>query len=283
VNENINELFGDLRSVMTAGDPDPRELYWLLESAYNEDPDVYLDQWKGYLLHYSPVELLITSLEELDMLPLLLPKEKLQAVNLSMTGHHLRKWHFEHIADSEASWFLRTLNISDNQAKHHYPAAFAHTETLINLHTLNMSNCDLHALVAEWILRAPFLASVRDLDLSENPLTTHDVEVFAANENISNIERLVLTNCGLGHAAIYALVESPHFESLRELDLTGNALTKSSFILLADWPQIAKITTLELPWKSIDLKTREYMLSSEYFSEEMKDFIFEQTLTQPNG
>ena len=40
MNENINELFGDLRSVMTAGDPDPRELYWLLESAYNEDPDV---------------------------------------------------------------------------------------------------------------------------------------------------------------------------------------------------------------------------------------------------
>lgn len=283
MNENINELFGDLRSMMTGGDPDPRELYWLLESAYNEDPDAYLAQWKGYLLHYSPLELLITSLDEFDMLPLLLPKERTQSVNLSMIGHHLRKWHFEHIADSDAAWFLGTLNISNNQAKHHYPSAFAHTETLINLHTLNMSNCDLHDLVAEWVLRAPFLASVKDLDLSDNPLTSNDIETLAKNENVANIERLNLARCGVRHDGVFAIVESDHFENLKELDLSENLLTKSSFILLSDWPQVAKITRLELPWHLVDQATRTYMLASEHFSEEMKDFIFEETLTQPNA
>ena len=55
MNENINELFGDLRSMLSSGHPDPRELFWLLESAYAEDPYVYEDQWHPYLRSWAPL------------------------------------------------------------------------------------------------------------------------------------------------------------------------------------------------------------------------------------
>lgn len=278
MNEDINELFGDLRSMLSSGSYDPRELFWLLDGAYEQDPTHYIDQWHHYLRAYSPLKMLITSTDELDKLPELLPPETHQDVALKMTGHHLRKWHFQEIADSDGSWFLSALDISDNRAKNHYPASFSHTETLINLRTLNMAQCDLHNIVAVWVLRAPFLATVEELNLANNPLELGDIEALAQNTHIQNIQRLNLSGCNVSSASLKALVKSPHLIALRHLDLSHNPLNSSDFLALAGWPLSAQLESLELPWARIDLKTRQHMVDSTFLCDAIKDNLFERTM-----
>ncbi len=278
MNENINELFGDLRSMLTSSDPDPRELFWLLESAYAEEPGIYEAQWHPYLRSYAPIELLITSIEELDALTKLLPEGSEQAVTLSMVGHHLRAWNFAHIADAPGALFLSTLDISDNKAQNHYPSAFAHSKTLVNLRTLRMADCDLHEFVATWILRSPFLATVEELDLSGNPLLTADVEALAETEHIGNVRRLGLARCGLNDDALNAIISSERFEHLEALDLGENTFSQKAFLTFAAWPQLAELTSFVLPWGDITLKTREKMLKSPYLTESAKDFLFAKTI-----
>lgn len=278
MNEDINELFGDLRSMLSSGDPDPRELFWLLESAHAEDPYVYEDQWHPYLRSWAPLELLITSLEELDALPRLLPEDAEQAVTLSMVGHHIRAWHFAHIADAPGSWFLRTLDVSDNKAQNHYPSAFAHSDTLVNLRTLRMADCDLHEFVAKWILRSPFLTTVRELDLSGNPLLTEDVVALGESEHVAGLERLSLARCGLNDVALHAIMDAPNLENVTMLDLGDNPFSQKGLVAFSTWPRIAELTRFVLPWERFTKKTRDTFLKSPHLSESMKDHVFQKTL-----
>ncbi len=278
MNEDINELFGDLRSMLSSRNYEPRELYWLLDEAYENDPQHYQDQWFAYLSAYSPLSMTITSADELDKLEQLLPPDTQQDVCLRMTRHHLRKWHFEQIADSEGAWFLCELDISYNQAQNHYPAAFAHTDTMLNLRTLNMAYCDLHNLVAVWVLRAPFLTHVEDLNLAGNPLELNDVRTFASNEHIERITRLVMHSCGLDFSKLEALLGAPFLQQLEHLDLSDNPFNADCFKMLAGWESCQYLKSLELPWSKVDNATRQLLLASPNFPEQIRDYIFEKTL-----
>ncbi len=281
MNEDINELFGDLRSMLSSRDYEPRELFWLLDGAFEEDPEHYRDQWHHYLRAYSPIQMLVTSPDEVDRLEDLLPEGVPQHVTLSMTHHHLRKWHFQQIADSPGAWFLRGLDISHNQAKNHYPAAFAHTETLLNLRTLNMAYCDLHNLVAIWVLRAPFLEHVEDLNLAGNPLEFKDVEAFAGNPHISAVTRLNLAACTLDTSKLALLLDSPHLGLLQHLDLSENPLTSNDLLALSRWSGSQQLQSLEWPWKQVTPVVRQRVVESGHFSDALRDHIFEQTM--PSG
>lgn len=283
MNEDINELFGDLRSLFSAGDYDPRELFWLLCEAQAAEPDQYREQWHHYLRHYAPMRLLITSLDELHRLPDLLPEGQLQDVTLRMTGHHLRKWHFQEMADSLGAWFVRELDISDNKAQNHYPTPFAHSETLIHVRVLDMARCGLHNMVATWILGSRFMSRVEVLNLDGNPLEPHDLEVMLGSEHIRRLTSLDLSHCGVNTRGLEALIQSPHLPELRTLRLAGNPLTLDDFEALSQWPGLVNLEEVTLPWGVLaaNLDARQRFLDSEALSEALKDAIFQETL--PRG
>lgn len=280
MNEDINELFGDLRSLFAGGDYEPRELYWLLCEAQAGEPDQYRDQWHHYLRHYGPLRLLITSIDEVHRLPDLLPEDQLQDVTLRMTGHHLRKWHFQELADSQGAWFVRELDISDNKAQNHYPTPFAHSETLVNVRVLNMARCGLHNMVATWILDSKFMASVEDLDLEGNPLEHNDIKVMMASEHIRGLRRLNLNACHIDRMALQALIESPNLPALTALSLEGNPLNAEAFEALSTWPGLANLEQLHMPWDVLaaNLDVRQRFIDSRYLNETLKDEIFEASL-----
>ena len=278
MNEDIMELFGDLRSMLSSGDPNPREMYWLLEQAYNADPDAYKGQWYEYLVSYSPLDVLITSLDELEMLEKLFPPGVLQNAKLTMTGHHIRKWHFQFIAESRSSWFLGALDISNNRAQNHYPIAFEHTDYLLNLRDLDMSGCDLSALVGSWVLRAEFLASVETLNLSNNPLDMRALSALANNPNTNKIKKLSLVGCGIQGDLLEELLNTDHFASLSDLDLRDNPLNSGDIVRFGSYALTERLTSLELPWEKLTMKDRKKLLDSPLLSEELKDYIFDKTV-----
>ena len=148
----------------------------------------------------------------------------------------------------------------------------------MNLRTLRMADCSLREFVAKWILKSPFLATVRELDLSGNPLLTEDLVALGESEHVADLERLLLGRCGLDDAALHAIMDAPNLHNLKMLDLGKNPLSQRAIVAFSRWPKIADFTHFVLPWGRFTKKTRDAFLKSTYLSESMKDHVFQKTL-----
>jgi Leucine-rich repeat (LRR) protein len=80
--------------------------------------------------------------------------------------------------------------------------------------------------------KASKLTYVDELNLSENPLGDDGVAAVASSEKCENLSALYLSKVGMTDRGAAALAASQHLTKLKDLDVSGNALSKDAIDLL---------------------------------------------------
>jgi uncharacterized protein (TIGR02996 family) len=111
--------------------------------------------------------------------------------------------------------------------------ALAEAKPPARLHALRLSDCDLDAPALEVLEVVPWLAGLKRLDLSRNPLNTGSQALLNRLAD-SALQVLSLAGAGLGPAVIDSL--APLWSKLVSLDLSDNHLTARLEALVAAGP-----------------------------------------------
>jgi uncharacterized protein (TIGR02996 family) len=154
---------------------------------------------------------------------------------------------FEALARLPALRRLHTLDLSNNDFSVKSWQTFEQTQSFPALAELRLHNnhlghgkaealaaargFDLRVLIASAgcadpgsgpaIAAAPWVASLRALDLTSNWLNASDVRAIVSAKNLRELRHLNLTNMRLSPAALSALAANPALRGLRTLNLTG--------------------------------------------------------------
>lgn len=99
---------------------------------------------------------------------------------------------------------------------------------------------------------SPLLASVFELNLSNNRLTREACEALAASPHLAGLRVLFLHNCGLTDDALDALLASPYLRTLGNLAVSGNELGPASFDALAECAALGSLYELDVCHNRVD-------------------------------
>jgi hypothetical protein len=84
------------------------------------------------------------------------------------------------------------------------------------------------------VVTAQAVASVRRLDLGDNPLTPRTARVLARSHSLTGLRSLSLRRCRVGERELYHLTRAKFWPKLVELDLRGNPLSTPGIDHLLD-------------------------------------------------
>ena len=107
--------------------------------------------------------------------------------------------------------------------------------------SIRLENADQLAEIAE----RPWLAHVKELDLSVNFLGTRSLSALIGSSHLK-LNTLRLNECRLGTRGIQVLADSANLGSLRSLHLAGNAVDSEAAQLLARSPYLVQLRELNL-------------------------------------
>jgi Ran GTPase-activating protein (RanGAP) involved in mRNA processing and transport len=100
--------------------------------------------------------------------------------------------------------------------------------------------------LAERLARAPFLASLRALDLSGTCLDAAGAEVLAQAAGLAGLRELRVNHNPLGDEGAAALARSPHLAGLKLLNLAHAELGAPAAVALAGSPHLRELAWLDL-------------------------------------
>lgn len=104
------------------------------------------------------------------------------------------------------------------------------------------------------------LASVVELNLSNNQLTPESCEVLAACSHLTHLRVLFLHNCSLTDECLAVLLASPHLHTLGNLAVSENQLGMRSFHALAECSALGGLYELDVCHNRVDPEAAETRL-----------------------
>jgi Leucine-rich repeat (LRR) protein len=114
-------------------------------------------------------------------------------------------------------------------------------------------------LTADFLERMPTtvpFTRLRSISLAGNPLGDHIDLTDLLGWLPESLVRLGLADCGLGDRAAARLAASPAIRRLHALDLSRNAITDISALMLADSPNLIGSTRLDLSGNPISRRVQ---------------------------
>jgi uncharacterized protein (TIGR02996 family) len=108
---------------------------------------------------------------------------------------------------------------------------------------------------------------LRYLDLTSQFLTPEQMAVIVASRNLNRLTRIDFSSSRVTPAHVRAFVSAARLPRLRHLDLWSNAeMEMAGITALANWPGLARLTTLDLGSCRITDSMLEALLSSPHLS-----------------
>jgi uncharacterized protein (TIGR02996 family) len=176
-------------------------------------------------------------------------------------------------ADARAGLKLDILDVGDNVLEELGPAYLATAPCLRELKVLKLDRCEIPRSAARSFVRAPFLASLRHLDLdsngfgpgwlrelldrgmpelhtlkvADNALGEEGVSLLAESPASDILVDLNLGQNGLGDAAAEVLVGSDYLQNLLVLSLDGNRISKPALLELVRSPLGQRLAVARVP------------------------------------
>jgi Ran GTPase-activating protein (RanGAP) involved in mRNA processing and transport len=95
---------------------------------------------------------------------------------------------------------------------------------LWNVQKLSVSNCRIGDEGVRELFSGETFKSLRELDLSDNDLTSYACRVLAQASDLDRLERLALCDNRITAHGVAALATAPHLGRLRELNLYSNPI-----------------------------------------------------------
>lgn len=139
----------------------------------------------------------------------------------------------ELLLNNELLGNLRRLVLSGNRVASHGATVLARWRGLSRLDTLELNSCAIGDSGVGALATAD-LATLRRLELSDNPLGNAAASALADSPGLAGLIQLNLADTRLGPSGARALAESPHLGKLQRLDLAGIALPGTVRTLLRE-------------------------------------------------
>lgn len=128
-----------------------------------------------------------------------------------------------------------------------HTARLAGCPLLARVRELDFSGNDLGNGGVNLLLRSPHLGQVALLDLSFNGVCDGGVRLLATADTLPRLRALYLTdNRKVSDDGLRALAESPHFDGLHTLDVSGNAVSDAGVRAVVGSLQLARLHTFRL-------------------------------------
>lgn len=178
-----------------------------------------------------------------DLRPLLARKKPTPLRVLEIDAARLLRDDFAALVACECLPDLRVLHVTRTQFGKDAPAPLVDLKTPLDALTLVTTNAP-EALV-EAITKAPGLARLRTLAITNNPIGDDGLAAILASKRLASVEELDLRSNALSVDAIHRLLDaSPN--GYRRLQLGGNAIDDSVVVRIAQWPAAARLEKLDL-------------------------------------
>lgn len=145
--------------------------------------------------------------------------------------------------------FIAEAGMSAADFVRHAPALFEHA-CLQELHVR-----DAGPALAPF-LQSPWLARLRHLDLSNNPIRDAGARLIAGCPHLSGLVSLNLSSAAIGNAGAQALAKTTALSGLRELYLCDNRIGASGVRAVAESPLAARLQILHLRFNDFGLESR---------------------------
>jgi uncharacterized protein (TIGR02996 family) len=148
------------------------------------------------------------------------------------------------IVSSRAFKRLTAFGYRDDSRTHAIVTALTRLADPPHLERLDLASNRITADTLEYLLGAPVLEGVVELDLSDNNLRGDGVRAMA-DASLPALRVLKLTRTVPDAGAVRALAESPQMDGLRSLSLAGNVLPHRAAVAVAQSPRAANLRVLD--------------------------------------
>jgi uncharacterized protein (TIGR02996 family) len=124
------------------------------------------------------------------------------------------------------------------------------------------------------VLHSPLLATVEHLDLSRLNMEGEQFAVLGRSPHLRNLRMLILDECFMGNGNLRPLAEGEQFRNLTTLSMKGNRygyhedarIRPADLAMLADSPNLANLTSLDVSGNEIDVKSLRRLLESPHMA-----------------
>jgi hypothetical protein len=178
--------------------------------------------------------------------------------HLDLSGNRIDAEHFVRMAGVPMP-HLESLDLSGPRINPYYwrigvqplldagAAAWAKSANAERLKQLRLNNCHLMDAALTSIFQSSRLRNLEQLELSHNSFTAAAIERAVVGSPLwRTLRELELNNCNLDNAALEALARVPYAPALRSLQLGYNSIGPKGAAALASWPALARVWDLDL-------------------------------------
>jgi uncharacterized protein (TIGR02996 family) len=147
------------------------------------------------------------------------------------------------------------------------------TRPLAYLRGVRLANVDLYDAPAA-VLQSALLSTVEHLDLSSLNMEGEQFAALGGSPHLGNLCTLILDECYMGHGNLRPLAEGEQFPNLTTLSMKGNRygyhedarIQPADVAMLADSPNLANLTSLDVSGNEIDAESLRRLLRSPYLT-----------------
>jgi hypothetical protein len=142
--------------------------------------------------------------------------------------------------------------------------------TFPSLHTLDLDGCLLTGSAVESLCHAPWLAHIRELNLSNNPIGGVGCSALSSCVNLRNLKKLYLHNCQLTDVDVQGLLTNHPATKITNFTLSENQLSLDSVKQIAKKQHFSYLEELDICHNSFADWEAENVLNASEFTNNIK-------------
>jgi Ran GTPase-activating protein (RanGAP) involved in mRNA processing and transport len=164
---------------------------------------------------------------------------------LALRGNGLTGEAMQELGSARGGLQLDFLDLGENILRDLGAGYLANAPCLRALKVLKIDRCEMTATAARRLAGAPFLGSLRRLNVNDNSFSPEGLAALLEAEP-QELHTLRMVDNDLGDAGVSQLAESPASDTLLEVDLARNGLADAAVQALAESAHLSNLLVLRL-------------------------------------
>lgn len=263
---SLSDDFATLRSLLnhtTRTDDQDAQLWSLIFTAHQTDPELYNAQWLPYLQGHS-ASLPLCFVEDLATIAAVMEIVPFGLFELDLSAHYAPT--LLSALDSPLLRHVRSLNCRRMYLKCEHIAQLAECPYFEgSLTSLKLGHNAIACEGIDALAESAYLSGLRVLDLSYNNFKQDGLMALLHSSHVTRLESLDLSGNKLAATEIKLLCQSPHLSHLKSISLCENFLNAQAVAYLAQTPTLSALESLDLSKNARAFKQLKVLANDPYF------------------